>query len=87
MKFRYCNKCLTMTPRDSVTSACMLCNKPKRDIRFWAKKYDKVKHIPHRRGVGGGVECNKYGGLLGNNYATTDMPICVECQRNKNKSR
>ena len=47
---------------------------------FWAKKFDKVKHIAHNRGMGG-VECEKYGALLGNNYITKDMPICIECFR------
>ena len=47
----------------------------KQDVTKWAKKFDQVKHIP----TNDGVECGKYGALLGNNYATENMPICQEC--------
>jgi hypothetical protein len=65
----------------------MICNvvsvNSKKDTLHWAKKYDEVKHITHHNTMGGGVLCDKYGALLGNNYATTDMPICLACKKNK----
>ncbi len=48
-----------------------------KDATKWAKKFDQVKHIPTNDSRG--VECGKYGALLGNNYATESMPICQEC--------
>ena len=51
-----------------------------RDYSRWAKKFDEVAHITHNREVGGGVECGKFGALLGNNYATKEMPTCKDCQ-------
>ncbi|MDA7514187.1 hypothetical protein N8508_00200 [bacterium] len=54
----------------------------KRDCSHWAKKFDKVKHIPRLR-IGGSVECGKYGALLGNNYSTNVMPICPDCIKAK----
>jgi hypothetical protein len=52
-----------------------------RDYKNWAKKFDSEKHITHHNSIGGGVLCGKYGALLGNNYATMNMPICPECKR------
>ncbi len=48
-----------------------------KDATKWAKKFDQVKHIPTNDSRG--VECGKYGALLGNNYATESMPICQKC--------
>jgi hypothetical protein len=80
-----------MSPHQGPTESCMFCNTRKKplatkDRLHWAKKFDRVKHITHRRGVGGGVLCNKYGALLGNNYATQNMPVCQECLKNQKKS-
>tara|TARA_R110002020_G_scaffold99711_8_gene236431 strand:+ start:537 stop:722 length:186 start_codon:yes stop_codon:yes gene_type:complete len=51
-----------------------------RDYSRWAKKFDEVAHLTHNRQVGGGVECGKFGALLGSNYATKEMPTCKACQ-------
>ncbi len=91
MKFEYCKKCCRMSPHQGVVKSCMFCNTKKNnfstlDRLHWAKKFDKEKHITHKRGVGGGVLCDKYGALLGNNYATDVMPVCKECLKQKQKS-
>ena len=56
----------------------------KQDVTKWAKKFDQVKHIPTNDSRG--VECGKYGALLGNNYATESMLICEECSKSMMKS-
>lgn len=57
-----------------------------RDYSRWAKKFDEVAHLTHNREVGGGVECGKFGALLGNNYATKEMATCQDCM-NELKSK
>jgi hypothetical protein len=52
----------------------------KPDYSHWAKKFDKVKHIY----ASSGTVCGSAAHCLGNNYSTTDMPICKECLTIKN---
>lgn len=55
--------------------------------RYWAKKFDKVIHIPESRPIGdfgGGTECGSSAALLGNNYAPYlfeegNTTICDKC--------
>jgi hypothetical protein len=44
---------------------------------FWAKRLDHSAHIPTKNPYG--VECGKYGALLGNNYAGDHVQVCPEC--------
>lgn len=47
---------------------------------FWAKKFDKVTHIPYPHFTGkSGVCCDKYPMMLGNNYAWDCKELCPEC--------
>lgn len=63
-----------------------------RDYSRWAKKFDTVAHITFAREQDNGftnygVECGKYGALLGNNYATKDMETCPECIEAQEQSK
>lgn len=52
-------------------------NETKRDVHFWAKKFDEVKHIYATPNPG--TLCGSVAHCLGNNYATTDMKVCPKC--------
>ena len=52
------------------------------DYQHWAKKFDIVKHIY----AVSGTLCGSVAACLGNNYATKEMEVCLECLTIKNQT-
>lgn len=57
-----------------------ITNGPTKDYSYWAKKFDKVKHIY----ASSGTVCGSVAHCLGNNYAFSDMEVCPKCLALKN---
>ena len=55
----------------------------KADYSHWAKKFDHYKHVYAKYGT----LCGSVAACLGNNYATTEQPVCPDCKKIQDEMR